>query len=75
MSGGMPGGGEGLVIWGVSGGAEGVRRQETGVFQKGRLSVSKGCPGHPPGEMEIDIVTRENKILAHGLNEKSPTIM
>ena len=32
-------------------------------------------PDTPRVNMKIDIVTRENKILTHGLNEKNPTIM
>ena len=32
-------------------------------------------PRTPRVKMKIDIVTRENKILTHGLNEKNPTIM
>ena len=39
--------------------------------------MSRGCPGHPrvKMKMKIDIVTRENKILTHDLNEKDPTII
>ena len=64
MSGGFSrvGKGYGMGVGGVSGG-----------FQEGR--VSRGCPGHPRVRMKIDIVSRENKILTHGLNEKNPTIM
>ena len=32
-------------------------------------------PDTPRVNMKIDIVTRENKILTHGLNEKNPVIM
>ena len=47
--------------------AEGARRIS------GREGVG-GCLGSwtSPGEIKIDIVSRENKILTHVLNEKNP---
>ena len=71
MSGGMTGGGAGI---GIGDGGR-CQRRESGGFQEGR--VSRGWPEHPRVKMKIDmhIVTRESKILTHGLNEKNPTIM
>ena len=64
MSGGMPGG--------AGDGGRGCQWRASVRFQERR--VSRDCPGHPRVKMKIDIVTRENKILTHGLNEKNPTI-
>ena len=68
----MSGGGEGIGIRdGVGGVGEGVRQVSGG----GGVEFRGGCPGHPRVKMKTDIVSRENKILTRGLNEKNPTIM
>ena len=42
-------------------------------FRRG--GCRRGVPDTPQVKMNIDIVTRENKILTHDVNEKIPTIM
>ena len=66
----MSGGGEGLGIWDGVGGVRGGCQTD---FRRG--GCRGGCPGHPRVKMKTDIVSRENKILTRGLNEKNPTIM
>jgi len=48
---------------------EGVRQVSGGE------GVEGGVPDTPRVKMKTDIVSREIKILTHGLNEKNPTIM
>ena len=79
MSGGIPGGGEWEGDWDTvgDGGNKGCQVSAEGVRQ---ISGGEGVEGvsrtTPRVKMKIDIiVTKENKILTHGLNEKNPTTM